>query len=102
MTPISRNEEMSTYQNVDIEGLEAKSWNILNGDRIHLSSPIYNFPSTSAGHQKVGSNTMSPNNPHNNESETDKQYENEDENAKEPGPDKEVTTNCDESHKADA
>ena len=30
MTTISQNEEISTYQNIDIEGLEAKSWEILN------------------------------------------------------------------------
>ena len=118
MTTISRNEEMSTYQNVDIGGLEAKSWEILNentalevktqsgkalqtSDEPQQCAQHNNGQSKSAGHQEVGSNTISPNNPHKNESETDKQYENGDENGKEPDPDEEVTTNCDESHNAE-
>ena len=102
---------MSTYQNVDIGGLEAKGWKILNektalelktqsgqalqtSDEPQQCAQQNNWQIKPAGNQEVGTNTIPPNIPHKNESGKDKQYED----GNEPDPDEEVTTNCDESH----
>ena len=80
VTKISRIEEMSTYQNVDIGGAEAKCWKILNektalelktqsgqalqaSDELQQCAQQNSWQIKPAGNQKVGTNTISPNIP---------------------------------------